>query len=138
MTNENRKQNIRDELARAHETLRAARILLDAKLPNDAVSRAYYAAFHAMRAAVISRGIDPKTHAGTLTLFNREITRAGLLPPFNKLLTGLSSAREAADYEAGVSFTLEEAMSMTSDAASFVNEVESLLTREGWAVAGSR
>lgn len=132
MTGENRKQSIRDELTRAHDTMRASRTLLEANLPNDAVSRAHYAAFHAMRAAVISRGIDPKTHSGTLNLFNREITRVGLLPPYNRLLTGLASAREAADYEAGVSFTLDEATAMTTDAESFVGAVESLLSREGW------
>jgi len=77
-------------------------------------------------AAVLSRGIDPHTHAGTLNLFNRELTRQGVLPAFNKLLTGLQSAREAADYEAGVSFTLDEARSMLAETESFVRTVTEL------------
>jgi len=132
MTGENRKQNIADELARAAETLRAARTLLAAGLPNDALSRTYYAAFHVMRAAVLSRGVDPKTHAGTLNLFNRELTRKGLLPPFNKLLTGLHSAREAADYEAGVSFTEAEAQALLTESQAFTATVIDFLKREGW------
>lgn len=132
MTGDNRRRNIADEHARAADALRAATMLLAGNLPNDAVSRAYYAAFHAMRAAVLSRGIDAKTHAGTLNLFNRELTKTGVLPPFNRLLTGLSSAREAADYEAGVSFTTDEASAFVGEAELFSRAVFDLLRSEGW------
>ena len=113
------------------EVFRAARTLIDAGLPNDAVSRAYYAAFHLMRAAALSRGVDPRTHAGTLNVFNRELTRKGTLPPFNKLLTGLQSAREVADYDAGVSFTLDEARALVAEADAFATAVLDLLRAEG-------
>jgi uncharacterized protein (UPF0332 family) len=88
-----------------------------------------------MRAALLSRGVDAKTHAGAMKLFNRELTQKGVLPPFNKLLTGLSGSREAADYDAGVSFTTDEARALLADADAFRAAVLDLLTREGW-VAG--
>ena len=44
MTDENRRRNVADELARAEQALQAARALLDLGLHADAVSRAYDAA----------------------------------------------------------------------------------------------
>jgi uncharacterized protein (UPF0332 family) len=132
MTGENRRQNIADEVARAAESFREVRTLLDAKLPNGAVSRTYYAVFHLMRAAVLSRGVDPKTHAGALHQFNHHLTKPGLLPPFNRLIAGLQRSREMADYEAAVSFTLDEARSMLDEAIAFSDAVLDLLRREGW------
>jgi len=46
LTNENRKKNIAAEVRRGNETLESAQILLDAGKLADAVSRAYYGAFH--------------------------------------------------------------------------------------------
>ena len=46
MTRENRVANIAVELARGRDSLESANILLAAGKHADAVSRAYYAAFH--------------------------------------------------------------------------------------------
>ena len=132
MTGENRKQNIGDELAKANDAFRAADTLINAGLPNDAVSRTYYGAFHLMRAALISRGVEAKTHAGTIKLFNRELTQKNVLPPFNKLLTGLAGSREAADYETSVSFTVDEARAILTEVDAFRTVVLELLRGEGW------
>ena len=43
MTDENKRRNVADELARMEQAARAARALLDLGLHADAVSRAYYA-----------------------------------------------------------------------------------------------
>jgi uncharacterized protein (UPF0332 family) len=132
MTDENRRENIAIELARASELFGAAKALIAASFANDAVSRAYYAVFHLIRAALLSRGIEPKTHAGALRLLNTELTHKGHLPAFSKLVSGLQRSREAADYEAGITFTLEEAQSAVSDAERFQVAVLELLRREGW------
>jgi uncharacterized protein len=132
MTGESRKINIADELARASEAFREARTLLDANLPNGAVSRAYYAVFHLMRAALVSRDADPKTHAGAIHLFNLHLIRPGIFPAFNKLLSGLQRARELGDYDATVGFPHDEASSFISEAETFDNAVRTLLAREGW------
>jgi uncharacterized protein (UPF0332 family) len=129
LTGENRKENVAAELAKANDALRAARTLIDAGLPNDAVSRSYYAAFHLL----VSRGLEAKTHGGTMRLFNRELTKTGALPAFNKLLTGLQGSRDAADYDSGVSFTTDEANALLADAEAFRGAVVTLLQGEGWA-----
>lgn len=53
---------------RASATTRSAHALLSLGLPNDAVSRAYYAAFHDARALLVHDGVQPKTHRGVVAL----------------------------------------------------------------------
>lgn len=50
MTEDNGRTNAQDEAQRGDEALAAARHLLTGRFCNDAVSRAYYAAFHWARA----------------------------------------------------------------------------------------
>jgi uncharacterized protein (UPF0332 family) len=133
VTGENRKVNIRDEMARAEDALRAARALHGLGLHADAVSRAYYAAFHFLRAVLLSRGVEPETHAGAIHLFNTEIVRASVMPSaHNRLLAGLQRARELADYDAAVLFSAEDAAAECSDASGFGEAVKAVLLREGW------
>ncbi len=133
MTGDNRKRNIADEVARAGEALRAAKALAGLGLNADAVSRAYYAVLHMLRAALLSRGVDPKTHAGAIHLFNTELVRNGTFPSsHNRLLAGLQRARELADYDAAVSFSADDAAAEVADAERFTGAILEMLTREGW------
>ena len=62
MTNQNKKINISQELERAKSVLSLQ------KQYADAVSRLYYYVYHNIRALLLSRGLEPKTHEGTLRL----------------------------------------------------------------------
>jgi len=129
----NRRQNVLDEIARGEQALRAAEALLGLGLNSDAISRAYYAAYHFLRALLLTRGIEPKTHAGAISQFSLEFVRAGLLPSsHNRLLGGLQRMRELADYDAAVQFSEDDAKSEIEDARAFAMEAQGLLTREGW------
>jgi uncharacterized protein len=138
MTEENRRRNLRDEVERADQALRAAQALLDVGLHADSVSRAYYAAYPLLRALLLSRGMEPRSHSGAIHLFNTEFVRPGLLPSsHNRLLGGLQRARELADYDPAVAFSAEDAAMNLEDARSFAREVLELLAREGWLAPGS-
>ena len=133
MTNENRKRNVAIELTRAEEAMRAAKALLGLGLHNDAVSRAYYAAFHYVRALLLTRGAEVKTHGGAIHLLNVEFVRTGLLASsHNRLLAGLQRARELADYDAAVTFSNEDAVAEIAEAEQFAAAADGLLRREGW------
>lgn len=133
MTGDNRRRNIAEELARADESLRAARALLGLGLHADSISRAYYAVFHVLRALILSRDIEPKTHAGAIHLFNQEFVRPGVVSSsHNRVLGGLQRARELADYDAAVTFSAEDAAAECDAAGSFRDEMLALLAREGW------
>jgi uncharacterized protein (UPF0332 family) len=67
MTEENKKDNIKNELERASNAFKAANLLYDSGLLNDAVSRLYYFLLHNIRALLLSRGLNQKAmkvHSG--------------------------------------------------------------------------
>lgn len=134
MTNENRRTNIQDELARAAQALRAAEALAQLDLSADSVSRAYYAVFHALRALLLSAGLEPKSHQGAIHLFNTGFVKPGTFATsHNRLIAGLQRARELADYDSSVQFSKEDALIELQEAKSFVDEVERYLREAGWA-----
>jgi uncharacterized protein (UPF0332 family) len=133
VTEANRRQNIVDAIARAGDALRAAEALLAAGLCADAISRAYYAAFHWMRALLFALGEEPRTHAGVLHLFNRDYVRAGRLPPeWSRVLAGLQRARELADYDPVMQFAEADVRAQLGEVERFGAETERLLRADGW------
>lgn len=94
------KNEVNAVLAQAEEKLRAANLLLDGGAWGDASSRAYYAAFHAVSAVLLSKGKTFSSHAQVLGAFNKEFVRAGLFPnEFTTLLTRLFEDRQSGDYD---------------------------------------
>lgn len=127
MTNEGREQSSAEELGRAREELKAASHLLGIGLGRIALTRAYFACFHAARAALFRRDIEPKSHSGALTLFNLHFVKVGVVSiSASALLARLQKYREAADY--GDAFFVDDATVRAEVAAAeaFVIEVERL------------
>jgi uncharacterized protein (UPF0332 family) len=86
-------------LARGREELRAARALLEAGFPSQAVSRAYMAGFHAASAALVSVGEAPATRTGVVSAFFRRIVSdGGLDHDAGRILRRLFDDRNDVDY----------------------------------------
>lgn len=133
MTRDNRKANIADELQRGDDAVKAAHALAGLGLHADAVSRAYHAVLHALKALLLSRGLEAKSHAGSIHLFNREFVRTGLLDSSNnRLLSGMQRSRELADYAAGIVFSEEDTASELQQAERFISCAKALLAKESW------
>ncbi len=118
---------------RAEEALTEARILLAAGRPNGAISRAYYAAFTAVRVIVTQRtGARPeelRRHAAVLKMFSEHFIAPGLIDrEFGRGLRHLFSDRASADYD-GPRLTAE-------DAGKAVDFAERLLLATAHFVAG--
>jgi uncharacterized protein (UPF0332 family) len=108
VTDEGRRDSAAEELARADEELRAAEQLLATGLPRVAMTRVYFAAFHAMRARLYAEGLEPRSHAGAQHLFNLHFVKSGRFPAAtSRLLARLQKFREEADY--GISFVVDDA-----------------------------
>lgn len=99
MTGEGREETAAAELAAADEELLAADHLLEAKLPRIAVGRAYFAAFHAIRALLYAEDLAPRSHSGVQHLFNVHFVKTGRFEPAtSRLIARLQKFREEADY----------------------------------------
>ena len=86
-------------LKRTDEKLQSAQILIENDQIDDAISRAYYAAFLASKALLYLLGSEPKSHSGIMTMFGLKVVKQGLLPPsIGHSLNELFKARETSDY----------------------------------------
>lgn len=65
-------KKISQELELAEKLLDDAKFLLERDSLRSSINRAYYAAYHAVRALLASEGANPKTHKGVLTLFGEK------------------------------------------------------------------
>ena len=68
---------IKGYIAKANEKLGVAEMLYQEGACDDAVSRAYYAAFHAASAVLLSEGLSAETHAGLINLFGLHFVKSG-------------------------------------------------------------
>ena len=115
-------------LAAAEAKLRAADLLLAEGLPDDAASRAYYAAFHAVSALHLAQGNAFSSHAQLIGRFNKDFIRTGRLPAeFARILTRLFQDRQLGDYGAPASVSQEQARQDINDARRLIAAIHHAL-----------
>lgn len=128
MTGANRVANAQAEIVTAINALRVARAALDMGIFRDAMSRAYYAAFHAARALVLLEGEEPRTHGGLSRLFNDHVVRAGTVEVrYNLLLARLQAYRQASDYAFDFALAEDDARREIDGAAELVERARAIV-----------
>jgi hypothetical protein len=119
---------IRGYLEKAKSKVRVAGDLLAKGEWDDAVSRAYYAAFHAAQAVLLTEGQRGDTRKGVVTLFGMLLVKPGKFDrKWGKMLSNLKDDREAGDYEALSYVDEETARRAVQEATEFVKQVEGYL-----------
>ena len=99
MTEENKKINIKAELERAEEAIKAADLLKSNGLLKDAVSRLYYSVLHTIRALLLTKELEPKSHEGVLRMFGLHFVKEGIFEPKDShVFSKTMKFREEADY----------------------------------------
>lgn len=116
-------------LRRADESLEAARVLLQNNFLRDAVSRAYYAVFHAAQAALATQDVRmPKRHSGVISLFGERFVKSGKVEKrFADYLSEAFVLRQKSDYEVGVEFERSSVEEIVKKAEEFLHEIKTLL-----------
>ena len=112
-------------LAKARDSLDAARLLLDAGYADFAVSRVYYAMFYAAEALLDSRGLAYSRHSAVIAAFGKEFCLSGDLPvDFHRRLIDAEDARHSGDYGSPNSISGEECRLHLDGALEFVDVIE--------------
>ena len=126
--NKARTELIKGYIAKGRDKLSVARELLQRQHYDDAVSRAYYAAFHLAQAALLAEGQQAESHKEMVMLFGLLLVKTGKIDRrFGKILAHLKDDRESGDYEA-ISFIDEEtAKRAVEEAEGFCKAVEEYL-----------
>jgi uncharacterized protein (UPF0332 family) len=116
------------QLERAETSLQAAKELLEKEYHDIAASRAYYAAFYASSALLLSAGIDPSKHSGVIAAIHREFVKTGKLDKEQgKNLNWLFELRSVGDYGVIVHVSVGESMRAVKVAQEYFQAIKQLL-----------
>jgi uncharacterized protein (UPF0332 family) len=115
-------EEVQRHFERAAECVEDARVLLDNNRLAAAVTRAYYAMFHAATAALLARGIQRRSHHALLAAFGQTFIKTSELD--ERLYRHLREAferRQQTDYEAIVQVDREATGQLIVRAIDFVD-----------------
>lgn len=111
----------------AAECIEDARVLLDNNRLAAAVTRVYYAMFHAATAALLARGIRRSSHHALLAAFGQTLVKTGELDQrFYRDLRAAFQRRQQADYEAVLEIDRQAADQLYEQAIDFVDACKRL------------
>ncbi len=117
------------EWQRGEACRQVARLCLQHGFYGDAVSRAYYAAFHAAKAPLALYDISTRNHRGVNSLFSLQIVKPGLVEDnWGSVIGQLSPLRIAADYRVDRVFSETDAVRACARADDFATRIHALLT----------
>jgi uncharacterized protein (UPF0332 family) len=116
---------IRHRLYQAEESLKDAKVLLDAdRSPPSIINRSYYAMFYAVLALLQKIGKVPHKHSGVISLFDTEFVLKGLFSKeLSKAFHDIFNLRQVSDYQVIEPVTLKDAETTLKRAEGFVEAV---------------
>jgi uncharacterized protein (UPF0332 family) len=118
------------ELDEALREWSAACLLADGAFHRQAVSRLYFAAFHAAHGLLAAHGIEATTHEGVQRLLGLHLVLPGLLPKeAGRALSSLLSRRHEADYRLLVDIDESAWRSARAEAMTFFAATRQYLVR---------
>ncbi len=128
---------IPEEVARhielAEEELSSAKLLLQNSKLRDAISRAYYSMFHAAKALLLMKGLNPRKHSGVIRMFGLHFVDEGFLERvYAKYLTSAFSLRSKADYDVYYEPSEEEAEAVVENAERFFERIKTAMEELGY------
>jgi uncharacterized protein (UPF0332 family) len=127
-----RHEQVLAEWRRAQKALRAAELLHQHGLSEDAISRAYYAIMHAAKASLLVHGVVAESHAAVRRLCGQVLVMTeGLEREWAQILARSHDQRGAAEYN--VDFEVDEgaAERLVRDAQRFVERLASYVISTG-------
>jgi uncharacterized protein (UPF0332 family) len=128
MIEENKRENIREEIERATEARKAAELLFSNNFIKDAVSKLYYFLLYSIRALLLTKGLEPKSHEGALRLFGLHFVKEGIfISQDSHVFSKLMKFREEADYNPSYVFTEEDFKELAIEADNLFLKIRAYL-----------
>ncbi len=115
-------------LKQAEETIGSAKLCKDNHYLKDAINRAYYAAFYAVKSVLALESTDFKRHKDVVAYFNQNYVAANIFSKESgRALARLQRKREASDYDDFYVASMEEAEEQIEFAERITDEVKKYL-----------
>lgn len=120
-------------LKKAGRSLAAARYNIREGDYDFASSRAYYAAFYAIEAILLTKDLSLSKHAGVIAAFNQHFIKPGIFPKeFSKMIERLFRDRQTGDYGFELSISEEEANEDVLMAEKLIGSIEAYLIQNSF------
>ena len=133
MNEENKKANIREEMDRANEAIRASNLLFENGFLRDAISKLYYSLLYSIRALLLTEGLEPKSHEGALRLFGLRFVKPGAFGVKDShIFSKLMKFREEADYNPSYTFAPEDFTEFKSEAERVIQNIIKYVKNRGY------
>lgn len=115
-------------LEKSDSSLLAADVLASNKLFDSAVTRLYYACFHAASALLIQNNIECGSHAGVKRMLSLKFINTGLLDKkYIRYFSDLLNGRQLSDYEDFIYQNEESYSYYKGQAVDFCNAIKKLI-----------
>ena len=117
-----------DEFQRAQEEITAAKVLKDNELYFKSVVSSYYAVYHGAKAALLNKGVSPKSHEGIERMFSLYYVKVNLIETdIGRIIGRLMKLREEADYYPETSFNLKDSSEAIEMAERFLESIRKVV-----------
>jgi uncharacterized protein (UPF0332 family) len=121
---------IEANLARAQQSLEAAQELTSGEYYDFVASRAYYAAFYAATALLLSEELAFSKHSGVVASIHHKFVKTGRLDvQHGKNLNWLFELRNVGDYDGLVHVTEQDAKQAVRAASEFLEAINAFLEK---------
>ena len=121
-------EEITANLERAIQSIRAAKDLASKGYYDFAASRAYYGAFYAATAVLLSEGLELSKHSGVIASIHQRLVKTGKLSrDIGKDLNWLFELRSIGDYGGAAHVSRQQAEQAIESAQNFLGAIQSML-----------
>lgn len=118
-------------IKKAHRYLKSAEILLTDGDFESSVSRAYYAMFYSVEAALLTKNLSFSSHKGVISAFGEHFIKTGTFPKeLGRELNRAFEKRQIGDYEYTSLISSEEAAEILDSGKQFVKTLENWLNKQ--------
>ncbi|QJD78004.1 HEPN domain-containing protein [Spirosoma rhododendri] len=115
-------------LQKSTNDLDAAKSMVDNHHWDGAVNRLYYAAFHAVTAAMLNDNIRVKSHVGVKLMLGEQYSKAGRIDEqWAKFYARLFRFRQDSDYEDFAVFTADDVVPLLAQTEEFIAVIKQLI-----------
>ena len=119
---------IKYRLQKSSKLLEEIKFLLDNGYANTAISRMYYACYHAISALLFHNNLDTRTHKGLRLQFNNHFVKTGKISLDKaKVFARIYERRQESDYDDFMEFTLEQAQEFYPAIIDLITTVHALI-----------
>ena len=126
-------EQLQQMIRKAFRSLRAAQRHIGEGDYDFASSRAYYAAFYAMQAILLTENLSFSKHAGVISAFNQHFVRTAIFPKeFSKVISRLFRERQTGDYSFDLAIGKHDAHEDVQIAETVVRAITAHLIQAGF------